>query len=356
MMESSQIIFSEKLPATARIAEVLGYSPEATLVIYDRRLSEQTPGIEKWLKNFSAVYNVKAGEKLKDLDDFPGHVKKIVKTLGEKAPRSRTCVVALGGGSIGDFAGFFASVFKRGVDLIHIPTTLLAAMDSAHGGKTALNLAEIKNQIGTFYPARAVFLIEELFQSLSKKQIRSGGGEMAKMAIVEGQDFFKDIITTELKDFQSLWRFVPQAIEAKNKIVAKDPFETTGERQVLNLGHTLGHILETQYEIPHGEAVGLGVWFSIEWSYHRGHLPANDRALAEKLLFENIVLPRPQEFFKSRRPLTRRRMERMLVQDKKLVDKENISFIFLDMIGSPFAKKISIESFLTEAERQGWIQ
>ena len=89
-------------------------------------------------------------------------------------------------GTVGDFAGFLASILKRGVPLIHIPTTLLAAMDSAHGGKTALNVREFKNQVGTFYPAHGILLVRSLFEELPAMQIRSAIGEMAKMALIEG--------------------------------------------------------------------------------------------------------------------------------------------------------------------------
>ena len=139
----TKVEFLRKLPSRARLADALGYQPEKFLLIYDKRVIK-SEGLAKWMKEFKYHYPVTAGEGLKDLKTLPYHVKKIFRMVSPFSPQS-LCVVAIGGGSVGDFAGFLASILKRGVPLIHLPTTLLAAMDSAHGGKTALNVHEFKN-------------------------------------------------------------------------------------------------------------------------------------------------------------------------------------------------------------------
>src|SRR6185295_5151716 len=111
-----------------------------------------------WLKKFPCRYGVKSGESLKDLEKFPGHCKAILQ-MTEKIETRPLQLIAVGGGSVGDFAGFVASTLKRGVPLIHVPSTWLAAIDSTHGGKTALNVAGIKNQIGTFKQAEKIIVV-----------------------------------------------------------------------------------------------------------------------------------------------------------------------------------------------------
>src|SRR5690606_36298588 len=108
------------------------------------------------------------GEELKQIKNFPGHIRKISKVLGEANHRGLTIIV-VGGGSVGDFGGFVASVYRRGVNLIHIPSTWLAAVDSSHGGKTALNVFSVKNQIGSFYPAKEIYLLEPLLATLPRE-------------------------------------------------------------------------------------------------------------------------------------------------------------------------------------------
>lgn len=349
----SSVSYLKKLPTKKRLGELLGFVPEKSLVIYDRKLTKN-PLIEKWLKNYDLTYAVTAGEKLKELDQFASHVKKIMKILGPTSPKN-FCVVALGGGSVGDFAGFFASVFKRGVSLIQVPTTLLAALDSAHGGKTALNVGDLKNQIGSFYPADAILIVRELFENLPALQIHSAAGELAKMALIEGGSFFDEVKSVYIKGFDEVWKYLPEAIIAKYKVVERDPLEKSGERAVLNLGHTLGHALELHYELPHGVAVGLGVVFSAHWSHHHGYLSFQDLELVSDMLHDKFGIQRAHQFLAKRRKMSRSRLRRLIAEDKKVTDKEHLSFIFIKGIGQPLRRVVTLDSVLTEAQRQGWI-
>ncbi len=348
----TKVEFLKKLPSEARLCESLGFKPEKILIIYDKKL-RKTDVIAKWLKDFPLTYPVNGGESLKDLYQLSSHIKSIFKVVSPFSARS-LCIIGLGGGTIGDFAGFVASVLKRGMPLIHIPTTLLAAMDSAHGGKTALNVGDIKNQIGTFYPASSVMIVRSLFDGLPQLQLSSAGGELAKMAILEGGTLYERFKNEFKPELEAIWDFLPSVIEAKYKVVEKDPFERTGERQVLNLGHSLGHALESYYGLAHGVAVGQGLIFAVQWSAHQGYFRGDEAIEIVNLLEERAGFMAPRDFARKHRSMTRAKLARYVAEDKKLTDARHLSFIFLERIGQPFRKVVTLESFLTETQRQGW--
>jgi 3-dehydroquinate synthase len=349
------VVYPEALPTVEELAQVLGFQPSTMFVLYDRELLKRK-FFKSWLKNFSTSMAVTAGERLKDVDYFPRYFHRVMKVLGPAAPRSGTCLIAVGGGSVGDFAGFLASVFKRGIPIVHIPSTLLAAIDSAHGGKNALNYRGFKNQIGTFYPSAGVFIVKELLEKLPDVQIRAAAGELCKAAIISGGSFFDDLDGSKLDGFALLWDFLPQAIAAKMKIVLQDPTEITGKRQVLNLGHSLGHCLESYFQIPHGEAIAFGTVFALEWSRHRGYLTAEKTARGVRLVIDKAGLVNQDDFFKARRRMPRSRLRRLILGDKKMRDLKSLNFIFVEDLGRAFPKEVTLDSFLTEAQRQGWMQ
>jgi 3-dehydroquinate synthase len=350
--QKTTIDFLKKLPSENRLSEVLGYKPEKYLVIYDSRLRKQD-GFKKWVSDFKFTYPVNGGESLKDLNSFSGHLKKIFKEVSPFSARS-LCVVGVGGGSVGDFVGFLSSVIKRGVPLIHIPTTLLAAMDSAHGGKTALNVGDVKNQVGTFYPADGILIVKSLFEGLPPLQIESASGELAKMALIEGGKLFQRFAAEFRPDLDTLWEFLPDVIEAKYKVVEKDPFERTGERQVLNLGHSLGHALESYYSLAHGVSVAHGLVFALQWSEHQGYFSTQALEETLKLLEEKTGVLRPKEFARKFKSMSRSKLAKYIAEDKKLTDARHLNFIFIEKVGLAFRKAVTLESFLTETQRQGW--
>ena len=342
--------FMSDLPTPKRVSDALGFQPGKTLLIYDRTLRKR---LGPWLTQYPLAYPVEGGEKLKDLAEFPSHLKKITKLLGAFAPRS-SVIVAVGGGSVGDFAAFVASVLKRGVPLVHVPSTLLAALDSAHGGKTALNLAGIKNQIGTFYPASAVLIARALFEDLPALQIQSAGGELAKMSLLAGGDLFRDVRADLKPDLDVLWTHLPAAVEAKYRVVERDPLERGGERQILNLGHSLGHALESYHGLPHGVAVGQGLIFALLWSAHQGYFRGDLPNELVGWLTSTLGLLEPRAYAKRYRPMSRAKLAKYLTQDKKMTDHRHVTFIFLEGVGKPLRKKVPIESLLVETQRQGW--
>lgn len=162
-------------------------------------------------------------------------------------------VVALGGGSVGDTVGFAASVYKRGVGLLHVPTTLVAQIDSCIGGKTAIDLDGVKNAVGTFYPADALIDVDFL-RTLDDKQLTSGRGELLKYRMLCAD------VDRACDGGADVEQIVRQCVSYKQSVCLADPYDA-GERHKLNFGHTVGHALELAYKLPHGVAVGCGIYY-----------------------------------------------------------------------------------------------
>ncbi len=178
-------------------------------------------------------------------------------------------IVALGGGVVGDTAGFVASVYHRGIDVVQAPTTLLAQVDAAIGGKTAVNLPEGKNLVGAFHQPIAVLADVSTLATLPPREYRSGLGEVAKYALMPGGEAVAAIVcegpdAVVGRDLAALTALVTACASMKARVVAADPEERTGIRASLNYGHTLAHALETAggYELLHGEAVAVGLVFA----------------------------------------------------------------------------------------------
>lgn len=191
-------------------------------------------------------------------------------------------VVAIGGGVVGDTAGFAAAVYHRGVDVVQVPTTLLAQVDSAIGGKTGVNLPEGKNLVGAFHQPVAVVADVSTLATLPPREYRSGLGEIAKYALLEGVGGELDVLlrenTAEVLGCEPvvLAGLVARCAGIKARVVAADPYERTGARAVLNLGHTLAHALETagRHILTHGEAVAIGLVFAGELAEATGRIDA----------------------------------------------------------------------------------
>jgi 3-dehydroquinate synthase len=259
-----------------------------------------------------------------------------------------SAIVVVGGGSVGDWAGFLASVLKRGIAFVNIPSTWLAAIDSAHGGKTALNVDAYKNQVGTFYPATAIYCVKEILDQQPQENVRSGYGEALKMAILAGGPLYKKFIGC--KDFNSdfLWKVLPQLVMAKYQVVKRDPFEKLGIRQILNLGHTMGHAIELEQKLPHGLAVQLGLEFSLEWSFREGLIKARDYEVMKSLLVKNRVPPLAR--------LSAERLRLCIQQDKKTHNGDEVGFVFIKSPGKPVYKNVKMDELIQVARDSGWVQ
>lgn len=192
-------------------------------------------------------------------------VERIARELSRAGADRRAILVAVGGGVVGDVAGFVAATYLRGVRLVHIPTTLVAQVDSSIGGKTGVNLPEGKNLIGAFYPSKLVIADPDLLNSLPHREYRSGLYEVIKYAVIADPDLFyylwEKMSALLRRDQAALAYVIPRCIRIKARIVEEDEREN-GLREILNFGHTYGHALEayTGYRrFLHGEAVAWGM-------------------------------------------------------------------------------------------------
>ena len=205
------------------------------------------------------VIEIPSGEANKTLTNI-AHIWDGLTGLG--ADRN-TLLVNLGGGVVSDMGGFAAATYKRGIDYINIPTTLLAMVDASVGGKTGFDFNSIKNQIGVFTNPQAVFIQPVFLETLPKRQLLSGFAEMLKHGLIADENFWLQLKAVNTNDIDELAGFIPRCIEIKNTIVTEDPLDK-GERQKLNFGHTIGHALESYYletddELLHGEAIAIGM-------------------------------------------------------------------------------------------------
>lgn len=274
------------------------------------------------------------GETVKELPAIRRIWKKLYQYQIDKGQR----VLVIGGGSILDAVGFAAATWKRGIPFVSLPTTLLAQVDAAIGGKVAVNFKKAKNAIGTFAHPEAVWILPEFLRTLPPAQLRAGWVEAYKHALLVGGELWERL---QKQSFTALPDplLLRQIIAVKAHIVEEDPYEERGLRQILNLGHTLGHVWErlsqkAQTPLLHGEAVAIGLIQEALLSHHKGLLPASELdALVEKLRQEGLLLPLP--------PFTWREWQTALLHDKKIRNGE-LWIPLMQKIGEPILSRISI--------------
>ena len=243
------------------------------LVIFSEKVYKiygKTLGFDK-----SEIFVMKDGEDKKNLKYYEKIIKKAISL---KLSRKDT-IIAIGGGVVGDMAGFVASSYMRGINFIQVPTTLLACVDSSVGGKTAIDMPHGKNYVGAFYQPKAVYINVNFLKTLDNKQYKSGFGEIIKYGFIEkscnaNENYnLLEILKTNLENYQTadtefLSNIIKICLELKSAVVNQDEKEA-GLRKILNLGHTFGHALEeeTKYKrFSHGHAVVLGMMFIFNYA------------------------------------------------------------------------------------------
>ena len=200
----------------------------------------------------SVICTVEMGEGSKSLDVF-SH---LLQTMLEHDFSRKDCVVAVGGGVVGDLSGFAASAYMRGIDFYNIPTTLLSQIDSSIGGKTAINFGGMKNIVGAFYQPKKVLIDPELLKSLPQRQIANGLAEAIKMSLTSDRKLFELLETQDIGS--NLEEIILRSLHIKKDVVEQDEKES-GLRRILNFGHTVGHGIECTTDLYHGECVALGM-------------------------------------------------------------------------------------------------
>ncbi|NTV83800.1 MAG: 3-dehydroquinate synthase, partial [Bacteroidales bacterium] len=206
------------------------------------------------------VYSLEPGEKSKD----QAGLEKVWNWLMKSGAHSDSLLINLGGGVVSDLGGFAAATFKRGIDYINIPTSLIGQADAAIGGKTGIDLSGVKNQAGVFCDPAAVFIIPAFLKTLPENHFRSGFAEIIKCAVLSGHEFWSQVKNVNMSENDHLTTLIYKTVNFKCKIVSEDPYDES-VRKMLNFGHTIGHALEgffNRSEMPvmlHGEAVAAGM-------------------------------------------------------------------------------------------------
>ena len=277
------------------------------------------------------LHTVPAGEASKSM----GHAEALCREMIRAGHDRKSLVIALGGGVVGDLAGFVASIFYRGIPFVQIPTTIVAQVDSSVGGKTGVNVGEGKNLLGAFHQPRLVIVDPETLRTLPDREFCEGFAEAIKHAAIRDAAMLEDLAA-----FDPSGRDVPADLIARNiaikaRVVEADEHETLGIRALLNFGHTIGHGIEASVpygEMLHGEAISLGIRAALLISERHAGLGAAESAKVIRLL-ERYHLP----LVLSPEITTDKVMEK-LARDKKF-SSGAIRFVVLDKLGS--AKVVS---------------
>lgn len=240
------------------------------------------------------IIEFEAGEENKNIETCV----EIWKVLTELGGDRKSLVLNLGGGVVTDLGGFVASTFKRGVDFIHIPTTLLSMVDASVGGKNGVDLGNLKNQIGVINVPNMVLIDTQYLETLPQNEMRSGLAEMLKHGLIYDKKYWEEFLDISTIDFDALDQLIYRSVEIKNEIVKQDPTEKN-IRKALNFGHTLGHAIEGYYLISetkttllHGEAIAVGMILESYISLKKGFISTQEYIQIKsviKSIYEDII-------------------------------------------------------------------
>lgn len=278
----------KKLPGLVKSMSLTG----PVVLITDKIVQSKTSGVtreafKRLPKNILKI-TLPATERSKSIKVFQGLIKKI----SEGTKMHRPLIVALGGGVVGDVAGFAAATYRRGVPLVHIPTTLLAQVDSSIGGKVGIDVPEAKNLIGAFYQPKAVLMDPVFLRTLPKRQLRNGLAEVIKYAIIKKTNLFNFLENNMEKilslDEKAVERIVSECAAIKARVVEKDEFDNKDIRIALNFGHTLGHAIEAASNYSarynHGESIAVGMILACEIALRLKMIKEKDLARIKALI------------------------------------------------------------------------
>lgn len=266
------------------------------------------------------IVTIPQGEESKNADNFL----LLLKNLTEFEFTRTDCVVAVGGGVVGDLAGFTAACYMRGIDFYNVPTTLLSQVDSSIGGKTAIDFCGYKNIVGAFYPPKAVIIDPETLSTLPKRQISNGLAEALKMSLTSDKELF-DIFEKD-DVLEKIDTIIERSLLIKKAVVEQDEHEA-GLRKILNFGHTLAHAIETAHSMKdyyHGECVALGMLPMCSDEVRLRLIP-----ILEKLELPTVINADCEQLIQA------------MKHDKK-AQGDDITVIYVENVGSYTMKKISV--------------
>ncbi len=277
------------------------------------------------------------GETSKNAENFI----KLLEFAAERRVSRSDVFVALGGGVVGDLTGFAASAFLRGISFVQLPTTLLAAVDSSVGGKTAIDLAAGKNLVGAFYQPKVVLCDTTTFNTLSEEIFADGMAEVIKYGAIIDRELWGWL--KEPMGHDEIEKIVARCVSIKRDVVEKDEFDV-GLRQILNFGHTIGHSIEvlSNYEISHGKAVAIGMSLVSEMSVENGYCKDDTLAAEMNEMLVRHNLPIDTEF-------ETKALVEPIRSDKK-GDSAGVNMILLEKIGQYIIKKTSFDDIYSMLE------
>lgn len=276
----------------AALKEFLNHSAYSKVfILTDLNTSEHCmPLFREYLPELDRydIIEIDPGEENKNIDYCIG----VWQMLLDFGADRNSLLINLGGGVITDMGGFAASTFKRGIDFVQVPTTLLSQVDASVGGKTGIDLGSVKNIIGTFTQPKAVFISAGFLKTLSERQLISGFAEIVKHGLIADREYYKQVQISD--PLQLPEAIIYHSVEIKNRVVTEDPFEK-GLRKTLNFGHTIGHAVETWSlkndgdPLLHGEAIAMGmICESYLSSKHNG---LSETSLSEITSYIRLVFP-----------------------------------------------------------------
>jgi 3-dehydroquinate synthase len=287
MTNNEQIEFGSILSSSFEALIDVRYEKSKKIIIVDENTHDNC--LEYLLTSFDQLKDAEvmllpAGEENKVMEVCF----QVWNALSEYQIGRKDLIINLGGGLVTDMGGFMASVYKRGVDFMHIPTSLLGMVDASIGGKTGIDLGPFKNQLGTFSQAQKIYIDPIFLATLPEAELWNGYAEMLKHALIADPDHWKGLISISSPDELINLSLIQKSAEIKMSFVNQDPFEK-GSRKLLNFGHTIGHAiegfsLEKDQPIAHGHAVAIGLLLESELSFRGGHLSeANFQAIQQSI-------------------------------------------------------------------------
>ena len=292
------------------------------------------------------IITLPPGEQTKNISN----IDKIYSKLLELGANKGSCLIAIGGGVIGDITGFVASTFMRGIKYVNIPTSLLAMVDSSIGGKTGINLSKGKNLVGSIYHPSKIIIDPVFLNTLPHREYYSGMVEIIKYGLILDKSLFDSLklnfkfLSPDNLDIELLSKIIRKCVELKSTIVQEDE-KDNGIRNILNFGHTIGHALESYFDydyIRHGEAVAYGILYSSKLSNKYSDLSDEDLQEINEII-NKISLPSIQN-------LDVEKLINYIMSDKKNINK-SLNFILLDSIGkAKITNKISTNEIIQVLE------
>ncbi len=338
---STQLIFSQN-PETGLTQLLSAYKADQIFVLTDTTTEQLClPEFKEYSCLKTAKYlTIPAGDGNKNVESLS----KIWMFLSKNGATRKSVLINIGGGMITDIGGFAAASFKRGIDCINIPTTILSAVDAAVGGKTGINFNELKNEIGAFHQPKAVIFYSGFYKTLDKENILSGFAEMLKHGLLSDTDYLNSLLSLDLTHPESsdFDKAIERSVVIKRDIVIADPKEN-GIRKALNLGHTVGHAFESFSHhsgrpVLHGFAIAWGLICELYLSKKQLNFPENQINQIVTFVKQNYGLfeIKPSDYDYLINAMT---------HDKKNVDK-NINFTLLSDVGEIKLDQTADESLI----------